>query len=478
MSRTRRKTRDKPEVRERESTRQAADMAALRRMLVASQGCFSLSFAVCNDRTLRNELVQRLQDEFPGIVLVSLEPQTRDVYQVVSDRWAASKPAAVFVLDIEASLPFEADAHPTLRALNSSRELWERFACPVVFWLAEYAATLVASQAPDFWRYRSHQFEFVSDRANVRQGIAEPFPGFDMVDGLPVEAKRFRVAELEQRLEEAGPEPSAELLPHALLWLYELAWLYRHASQFERAFRLLEQGVRWAESAYGPDHPHTADALGNLASLLHHTNRLAEAEPLMRRALAIDEQSFGTEHPKVAIRLNNLAQLLKDTNRLAEAEPLMRRALAIDEQSFGTEHPNVARDLNNLAQLLQATNRLAEAEPLMRRALAIDEQSFGTEHPNVAIRLNNLAQLLQDTNRLAEAEPLMRRALAIDEQSFGTEHPKVAIDLNNLAPVAYGHQPAGRGRAADAPGVGHRRTELRDGAPQRRQRPEQPGDVA
>ena len=119
MSRTRRKTRDKPEVREQESTRQAADMAAMRRMLVAWQGCFSLSFAVCNDRTLRNELVQRLQDEFPGILLVSLEPQTRDVYQVVSDRWAAEASRRVCVGHRGQSALRTRTRHPTLRALNS-----------------------------------------------------------------------------------------------------------------------------------------------------------------------------------------------------------------------------------------------------------------------------------------------------------------------------------------------------------------------
>ena len=241
----------------------------------------------------------------------------------------------------------------------------------------------------------------------------------------------------------------------------------------------------------------------------------------MRRALAIDEKSFGPEHPDVAISLNNLAELLQATNRLAEAEPLMRRALAIDEKSLGPEHPDVASDLNNLAALLQATNRLAEAEPLyaaraghrreeprarpsqrrhqpqqpgasccrpptgwprpsrcMRRALAIDEKSFGPEHPNVAISLNNLAQLLQATNRLAEAEPLMRRALAIDEKSLGPEHPDVATSLNNLARAAAGHQPAGRGRAADAPRAGHRREEPRPRASQRRHRPQQPGAAA
>ena len=111
-------------------------------------------------------------------------------------------------------------------------------------------------------------------------------------------------------------------------------------------------------------------------------------------------------------------------------------------------------DLNNLAALLKATNRLAEAEPLMRRALAIDEKSFGPEHPDVARDLNNLAQLLQATNRLAEAEPLMRRALAIDENELRPEHPNVAIRPQQPGAVASGHEPAGGGRTADAPGAG------------------------
>ena len=92
-------------------------------------------------------------------------------------------------------------------------------------------------------------------------------------------------------------------------------------------------------------------------------------------------------------------------------------------------------------------------------------RAFGPEHPTVASDLNNLAQLLQDTNRLAEAEPLMRRALAIDEKSFGPDHPNVATRLNNLAQLLQGHQPAGRGRAADAACAGDRREELRAGHP-------------
>lgn len=416
-----------------DSARQVADFAALRRMLVVSEGCFSLSFAVCNDRTLRNELIERLREEFSGLVVVELPDETSNVYQTVCGQLRDGAPRGIIVLDLEASVPSQAKAQPTLRALNRSRELWERFACPVVFWLAEYAAALVARRAPDFWRYRSHLFEFVSDRATVGEAIREPVPTSEMIDGLPFEEKRFRVAELEQRINEAGSPPSTDLLPHALQWLYELAYYYRHTSQFDRTRELLDRAVSWANSAYGQDDPRTAVALSNLAAFLLATDRLSDAEPLMWRALAIDEQNCGNDHPVIAVRLNNLAMLLAATNRRAEAEPLMRRALAIDEESFGKDHPTVATDLNNLAMLLQGMNRLAEAEALMARVVTVFEKSLGENHANMAAPLNNLALLLAATNRLAEAEPLMRRALAIDEQSHGKDHPQVATDLNNLA---------------------------------------------
>lgn len=412
---------------------QAADLAAFRRMLQVAGGTFSLSFAVCNDRRLRDTLIERLCEEFPCIVTVRLPAEAESPLTFASEQVGGGKPAAIFVLDMEASIPATSEVQPALRVLNSSRELWERFRCPVVFWLAEYAMTLLHRHAPDFWRYRSHQFEFVPEPVPLKEVMSERFAGFEMVDALPFEEKAFRVSELERRLAEAGDPPQPDLLPHVLMWIYELAHLYQHANRFGEAETWLRKALGWAESVHGVNHPEDAAALSNLAQVLKATNRLAEAEPLMRRALEIDEASFGKYHPNVARDLNNLARLLQDTNRLQEAELLMRRALEIDEASLGKDHPDVAIRLNNFAQLLKVTNRLAEAELLMRRALEIGETCFGKNHPKVAIRLNNLAQLLQMTNRLTEAEPLMRRALEIDEASFGKDHPKMAIRFNNFA---------------------------------------------
>ncbi len=418
---------------ESDAERQTADLAAFRRMLQVSSGTFSLSFAVCDDRKLRDSLVERFSAEFPGIAVVRLPAGVEGIYTTAAAQVGSQTPAAIFVLDIEASVPFCSDSQPALRVLNSSREHWEAFRCPVVFWLADYAITLLHRHAPDFWRYRSHQFEFIPEPVPLTDLKAESFSGFPMVDAMPYEEKAFRITELERRLREAGDPPPADLLPHVLTWIYELAYLYRHASRFVEAEPILRQALAWSESSYGSDHPQTADAMSNLSALLEATNRTTEAESLMRRALQIDEATYGPDDASVALDLNNLAALLQSMNRLAEAEPLMRRALCIDESIYGSEHPNVALSLNNLALLFQDTNRLEEAEPLMRRIVNVFEKNYGSEHPNVATSLNNLATLLQATNRLAEAEPLMRRALSIDESSYGSDHPRVGTDLNNLA---------------------------------------------
>ena len=141
-----------------------------------------------------------------------------------------------------------------------------------------------------------------------------------------------------------------------------------------------------------------------------------------------------------------------------EAEPLFRRALAIDERRYGPDHPNVATDLNNLAQLLQATNRLAEAEPLIRRALAIDERSLRPGPPRrrhpTSTTWRSCCRPPTDWPRPSRS---MRRALAIDERSLRPGPPQRRHRPQQPGAVAAGHQPPGRGRAADAPRAGDRR---------------------
>ena len=84
-----------------------------------------------------------------------------------------------------------------------------------------------------------------------------------------------------------------------------------------------------------------------------------------------------------------------------------------------------------ISAVLMDLARWEECEEQQRHALA--EATALADSTLIALASNDLAQLLQRTNRFTEAEPLMRRALVINETTSGARHPTVAICLNNLA---------------------------------------------
>ena len=99
-------------------------------------------------------------------------------------------------------------------------------------------------------------------------------------------------------------------------------------------------------------------------------------------------------------------------------------------ESVGNSQERIAQRLR-IATVLMDLARWKECEEQQRFALA--EATALADATLVATASNDLAQLLERTNRLVEAEPLMRRALEIDVAALGKQHPTVAIRLNNLA---------------------------------------------
>ena len=84
-----------------------------------------------------------------------------------------------------------------------------------------------------------------------------------------------------------------------------------------------------------------------------------------------------------------------------------------------------------IAAVLMDLARWEECEEQQRLALA--DATALADAKLIAWASNELAQLLLATNRIEEAELLMRHALEIGKTAFGEQHPNVATDLNNLA---------------------------------------------
>ena len=216
---------------------QQAELAAILRMLSISEGTFSLSIAICNSPALREYLIGKITEHKASIEKIPIEKNCTDVLAFAEKKITIKRPSAIFITEIENALPSD-DVQPRIiRNLNASRELWQqKFSCPVVFWLAEYAATMLQKYALDFSSWISHRFEFVSEQATAAAGTLDTFAG-DLTSAgrLDADQKRFRIAELEQRIDEAGDPPKAQLVQHVLTWRNELAYIYKTIGDLDRA---------------------------------------------------------------------------------------------------------------------------------------------------------------------------------------------------------------------------------------------------
>ncbi len=393
-----------------EAERQAAELAALRRMIEASRGCFSLSVAVCNSPALRDYVIREACESFPAARMVSVPAGTVDVFEFVAEGAEASPPAALFLVDLEASIPSDRDSQPTLRSLNASRELWQRrFPCPVVLWLPEYAAGLMSIHARDLWRYRSHRFEFVPEQLADLPGTADQITGgLGAAAALTAEEKRFRIAELEQRIAEVGEEPPNGVARHTAVWLNELGFLYEFIGDLGPAEQMFRKALEINEKLGRPGA--VASGYGNLGLIYQTRGDLDRAEQMLRKSLEINEKLRRQEG--MAIGYGNLGVIYQIRGDLERAEQMFRKSLEIDEKLGGQE--GMASQYGNLGVIYLTRGDLDRAEQMYRKALEIDEKLGRLK--GMAVQYGNLGLIYRTRGDLDRAEQMHRKALEIDEK--------------------------------------------------------------
>lgn len=464
-----------------ELTRQAAELQALLRMLSLSSGSFSLSISVCNSPALRDYLIDQTKLTHPDIDVVVVPNDTTDIFSYVKKQVGGVGYSALYITGIENSLTSSDLPHTLLQSLNISRELWERYYHrPVVIWLPEYAAGLMSLEAPDFWRYRSHRFEFVSESAHATTELLEDaFENVNSASGLSVDERQFRIAELEQRLQEAGSTIDTGLRQYVLMWLNELAYLYRFGGQRHDEEQIISRlRTIYDESKDSDDIAHSIMLLGDLyaewgqyesANRLYRASKemserllvadtvvLArqidistcedrlggvfqaqgaydEAEQLYQHSLVARERILGSEHPYTILSVIKLAGLRLAKGDVVGAEAEYKHALSLSESALGPDSQLTLMATNNLAYLYSRHGNSKEAELLFRRVLEANERLYGPNNRQTLTSVSNFTALFNDKGFLAGAEPLLRRVLDARERTLGADHPDTLISLNNLA---------------------------------------------
>ena len=181
------------------------------------------------------------------------------------------------------------------------------------------------------------------------------------------------------------------------------------------------------------------------------TSYVLEAAPLARDGVSRSIVRIVTSTPSAPDNLSEVEGMIEcwEMHRSGELEEFAHRLSEMGDgltlrtfsetklaflrdtlESVGNVEERIAQRLR-IAAVLKDLARWKESEDQQRHAL-----SEATELANAKLAAkasSDLAQLLLDTNRITEAEPLMRRALEIDAAAFGEQHPTVATDLDNLA---------------------------------------------
>jgi tetratricopeptide (TPR) repeat protein len=399
-----------PDLSTPESARQAAELEAMLRMLSLSSGIFSLSISVCNSPALRDYLIEKMRIARPDIQVIRIPNDTADVLMYVRQQTKAPDCSALFIVGLEELLPSTEARHPVLRSINASRELWERqFHCPIVIWLPEYAAGLLSREAPDFWRYRSHRFEFVSENAHASTGMQEDTSSLiHLASNLSVDEKQFRIAELEQRVEEAGPKPERILMKYIATWLTELAFLQQSMGQFEAAEQIARRLLALNEEL--GDKLVVATSYRFLGELLRDRGDFEAGEEIARKVLALNEE-LG-DKTRIAASYRLLGELLRGRGDLEGAEQIVRKSLALNEE-LG-DIAGIAADYRLLGTLSLERGDLEAAEQMYRTSLVFYEEL--DDKDGVARDYALLSRLYVNRGDLEAAELAVHKSLALHEE--------------------------------------------------------------
>ena len=410
-------------------------LVALARMLdFAAPGRFVLAFVKCNLPVQRRALVEQLSGLLEPLGVTPIEIELNEPVErllpLLKDRLAGSylvpstqveSPSeteraqamresrgkvAVFVYGLEHALRSN-DANPPLLAhLNLSRELFRRdVPCPLVLWLPDYALTLLARGAPDFWAWRSGVYEFLPEPETAER-IAR-LTVYDeaghVTRSLSAEAKRERLHLLARLLEdyrELGDGSRERSTQADILW--KMGDVYYDLGEWVEAHDQYEQALTLARTL--DDQRTIAGLLHQLGMLAQDTGDLAEARRLYEQSLAL-ERELGNKQG-IASTLGQLGNLARDTGDLADARRLYEQSLAL-KRELGDKR-GIAITLHQLGMLAQATGDLAEASRLYEQSLAL-EREFGDKQ-GIAITLAQVALLEEQEENLAAAMSLIRQA--------------------------------------------------------------------
>jgi len=348
----------------------------------------------------------------------------------------------VQLYDLEAALP-EVTGY-----LNVNREAYAEVPHALVFWVGEHGLREVATNAPDFWAWRSGVFDvrsedpdlsqFVSQvaladdvrftdrgdlerRAQLYDGLIQEYEGEDEAYVVQLRLKLSTISLMLRDLERAEKEAREALMFSELTAEEEIAaHAYYNLGMVALERRELEKAEEWYRKSLEIE-----ERLGNkrLAAMAYNglgrvaleLQKLDEADQWYQRSAEIFERL--DEQQGQATTYHQLGVVAHERGELEEAEQWYRKSAEISKRQ-GNEH-GMAKTYHQLGIIAQEGRELAKAEQWHRKSAEIKKR-LGNKH-GLAKSYHELGRLAQERGELEEAEQWYHKATALIECS-GDDH--------------------------------------------------------
>lgn len=346
-----------------------------------------LAFALYRGVTDREAAVRVLKKRLSlPVVEFTLSVQQQDPFKFIQTLPAGER-ACVLFYDVEAALPGLAGF------LNLQREAFAEVPHATVFWIREYGLRELATNAPDFWAWRSGVFDFRSEHVELSAPIMQTLLGEPLVFQSPGDLDR-RISLYEGLFEEYSQqeEPDERFIANLLV---KLSNMYLLRFDLDRAvIRAREALKRFRQLG---DRETEVSLLITLGNLTEEAWPLSEAEEVLRSNLSVNTESDRNNNAEIYMRLGRISE---ERKKMDQAEQWYEKAIALSDQLKlpGT----MAESSLHLGSVLREQARYVEAEERLLRAGELF-QELGNDL-NSAFAHFELGQIAEAQGQLNKSE--------------------------------------------------------------------------
>jgi tetratricopeptide (TPR) repeat protein len=362
-----------------------------------------LAFGLYSDSRVPKDAVEWLRSHSAVPVSpVRVTPDSPDPRQAIRDFPPTPRRCFLF-LDVEAGFP------KLLGYVNLNREALLKQGHALVFWIREEGLRRIASEAPDFWAWRSRVFDF----RTVHQPEIGPSGPRDAAIG------HYETEDIERQVLSLEQQP-AEAVSQLALGRRQL--VLRNYAQADTA---LSRAVEKAERAN--DLPGLAEATFLLGNSKLEQGQLVEAEALYQRSWEMAVASGREARRLAVIRQLSLLEQMRGNLELAHEYAVLALLSADKLQDL----PSLAGTYDQLGNVLFLKKELRGAEEAYHNALKYEEM-LG-HRSDLAFTLVNLSKVHEEMGALTEAEQeLQRAAMLFRELGDGSQEAQVRQMLERM----------------------------------------------